>query len=93
MLSNYKRQFIERCSHAFHVSVSYARDNLYGLWREASLPHLDLLAKIPAEDTRISAKQLKYHLKNIRACEKSLTLKLKGEKYAGRLHAVSDRAH
>ena len=73
VLSNYKRRFLERCSHAFHVSVSDSYGNLYGLWREASLPHLDLLAKIPAEDTRVSAKKLKYHLKNIRTCEKVLS--------------------
>ena len=89
---NYHRRFIERCSHAFHVNETYMGDNLYELWREASLPHLDLLAKVLAEDTRkLSAKQLRHHIKNIQTCEKAL--RLKGDKYAGRLHTDSSTAH
>jgi len=92
VLANYKKQFFERCAHAFHINAAYTRENLYALWREASLPHPDLLAGILADDTvRLSARRLKRQIKNIQTCEKSLSLK--GDKYAGRLHTVSDTAH
>ena len=89
--ANNRVRFIGLVSRVFHVSESYARDNLEMLWREASLPHPDLPAKLLSEDTFITARQLKHFIKNIRTCETAL--RLKGEKYAGRLHTVSDATH
>jgi len=84
VLSNYRKQFLENCSRTFRVSLPYTRDNLQRLWSEASLPNLDLLEKIPDENESIAANKLKYYIKIIQTCEKSL--KTKGEEYAGRLH-------
>jgi len=91
VLTNNRERFIKGCSRAFHVSEPYARDNLYMLWRESSLPHSELLAKIMEADARLTAKQLKQVVKNIQTCEKAL--RLKGEKYAGRLHTIGDTSH
>jgi len=92
VLSNYNRRFIEHCARAFHVSADYAHYNLQALWRGASLPQPDLPAGILSQSAeKLTARQLKHHIKNIQTCEK--VLRLKGDQYAGRLHTVSDTAH